>query len=89
MYSDSLCCTAETNTTLYSNYIPIKKEKKNITVKKKKKKGTKAVEAGTESGKAESAHLGVYSAVSEGSAEILLTLNRIHMAKSGCPPQSD
>ena len=23
----SLCCTAETNTTLYSNYIPTKKEK--------------------------------------------------------------
>ena len=65
-----------------------KKGKKKITVKKKKK-GTKAVEAGGVSGKAESAHLGVYSAVSEGSAEILLTLNRIHMAKSGCPPQGD
>ena len=78
MYSDSLCCTAETNTTLYSNYIPIKK-----------KKGTKAVEAGRASGKAESAHLGVYSAMSEGSAEILLTLNRIYMAKSRCPPQGD
>ena len=64
----------------------LKKGKKKITVKKK---GTKAVEAGGVSGKAESAHLGVYSAVSEGSAEILLTLNRIHMAKSGCPPQGD
>ena len=87
MYSDSLCCTAETNTTLYSNYIPIKKKKEKITVKKKK--GTKAVEAGRASGKAESAHLGVYSAMSEGSAEILLTLNRIYMAKSRCPPQGD
>ena len=65
----------------------LKKGKKKITVKKKK--GTKAVEAGGVSGKAESAHLGVYSAVSEGSAEILLTLNRTHMAKSGCPPQGD
>ena len=29
--ADSLCCTTETNTTLYSNYTPIKiKKKKNL-----------------------------------------------------------
>ena len=65
----------------------LKKKRKKSQLKKKR--GTKAVKAGRASGKAESAHLGVYSAMSEGSAEILLTLNRIYMAKSRCPPQGD
>ena len=35
--TDSLCCIAETNTTLYSNYTPIKiKQKKNSTFRKRR-----------------------------------------------------
>ena len=36
--ADSCCCTAETNTTLQSNYSPIKNKKLNSFQKKKKKK---------------------------------------------------
>ena len=37
--ADSCCCTAETNTTLQSNYSPIKNKKLNSFQKKKKKIG--------------------------------------------------
>ena len=37
--ADSCCCIAETNTTLQSNYSPIKNKKLNSFLKKKKKIG--------------------------------------------------
>ena len=43
--ADSLCCTAETNTTLYSNYTPIK-----INLKKSEKEEGAAVCPGVVAG---------------------------------------